>query len=66
MGSASEDVLSHRDSEPAQEAETLEPKGTGYDAGSHRTDPWAPSPNPVDSVTLRVRAMEMGNGVTPQ
>jgi hypothetical protein len=29
MGSASEDVLSHRDSEPAQEAETLEPKGTG-------------------------------------
>jgi hypothetical protein len=32
--------------------------------GSHRTDPWAPAPNPVDSVTLRVRAMERGNGGT--
>ena len=66
MGSASEDVLSHRESEPAQEAETLEPKGTGEDTGSPRTDPSASSPNPVDSVTLRVRAMERGNGVTPQ
>ena len=41
-------------------------KGTGYDAGSPRSDPSALSRNPVDSVTLRVRAMKMGNGVTPQ
>src|SRR5262249_25472995 len=29
MGSASEGVWSHRDHDPAQEAEALEPKGTG-------------------------------------
>ncbi len=51
--------------EPAQEAETLEPKGKGYDAGGRYIDQWALSPNPVDSVALRVRAMEMRNGVTP-
>src|SRR5262245_60703680 len=28
--------LSHRDCHPAEEAYTLEPKGTGYDAGSQR------------------------------
>src|SRR4029434_1794771 len=29
--------LSHRDCHPAEEADTLEPKGTGYDAGSPRS-----------------------------
>src|SRR4029450_3607536 len=33
--------LSHRDCNPAEEAHTLEPKGTGYDAGSHSSDQWA-------------------------
>ena len=41
-------------------------KGTGYDAGSPRSDPSALSRNPVDSVTLRGQPMEMGNGGTPQ
>jgi hypothetical protein len=40
-------------------------KGTGYDAGSHRSDQQALSRNPVDSVALKVQTMEMGNGVTP-
>ena len=57
--------LSHRDCKPAQEAATLEPKGTGEDAGSHSSDQWALSRNPVDSVALRVQPMEMGNGGTP-
>ena len=57
--------LSHRDCNPAEEADTLEPKGTGYDAGRPRSDPSALSRNPVDSVALRVQTMEMGNGVTP-
>src|SRR6516162_10576117 len=58
--------LSHRDCNPAKEAHTLEPKGTGYDAGSPSSDQWALSRNPVDSVALKVQTMEMGNGVTPQ
>ena len=32
-GSASEGVMSHRNYDPAQEADALEPKGTGYDTG---------------------------------
>jgi hypothetical protein len=65
MGSASEGVESHREGHPAQEAETLEPKG-------HRI--WRRQPstltglhchrNPVESTTLRMRAMGTGNGVT--
>jgi hypothetical protein len=35
--------LSHRDCNPAEEAHTLEPKGTGYDAGSQSSDQWARS-----------------------
>jgi hypothetical protein len=33
MGSVSKGVMSHRECYPAQEADTLEPKGTGYDTG---------------------------------
>jgi hypothetical protein len=66
MGSASEGVLSHREREPAQEADALEPKG-------HRIGRRQPSTltglhcqrNPVESTTLRMRAMGTGNGVTP-
>ncbi len=66
MGSASEGALSHREREPAQEADALEPKG-------HRIGRRQPSiltglhchRNPVESTALRMRAMEIGNGVTP-
>ena len=33
-GSVSKGALSHREGEPAQEADALEPKGTGYGAGN--------------------------------
>jgi len=39
--------------------------GTGYDPGSRDADQGARSRNPVESVALQVRAMEIGNGVTP-
>ena len=65
MDSASKGVLSHRDHHPAQEADTLEPKG-------HRIGRRQPKPltglhchrNPVESTVLRMRPMEPGNGVT--
>ena len=65
MDSASKGVLSHRDHHPAQEADTLEPKG-------HRRGRRQPKPltglhchrNPVENTVLRMRAMEIGNGVT--
>jgi len=41
MGSASEGVWSHRQNDPAQEADALEPKGTGYGAGSRKSDRYA-------------------------
>ena len=65
MGSVSKGALSHREREPAQEADALEPK-------RHRI--WRRQPsiltglhchrNPVESTTLRMRAMGTGNGVT--
>ena len=66
MGSASEGVLSHRESEPAQEADALEPKGhrRGRRQPSTLTGPHCQR-NPVESTTLRMRAMGTGNGVTP-
>jgi hypothetical protein len=65
MGSASEGVVSHRDHDPAQEAEALEPKG-------HRIGRRQPNPltgmhrhrNPVENTVLRMRTMGTGNGVT--
>jgi hypothetical protein len=57
--------LRHRDCHPAEEAHTLEPKGTGYDAGSPGSDQRALAYNPVDSVTLKGQSMGMGTGVTP-
>ena len=65
MGSASEGVLSHRDHDPAQEAEALEPKG-------HRIGRRQPNPltgmhchrNPVENTALWMRTMGTGNGVT--
>ncbi len=65
MGSASEGVLSHRDHQPAQEADALEPKG-------HRIGRRQPNPltgmhcrrNPVENTALQMRAMGTGNGVT--
>ena len=66
MGSASKGALSHREREPAQEADALEPK-------RHRRGRRQPSlrtglhchRHPVESTALRRRAMETGNGVTP-
>src|SRR5206468_12783722 len=66
MGSVSKGVVSHREGQPAQEAETLEPK-------RHRIGRRQPSiltglhchRNPVESTALRMRTMETGNGVTP-
>ena len=65
MDSVSKGVLSPRDHHPAQEADTLEPKG-------HRRGRRQPKPltglhchrNPVESTVLRMRTMEPGNGVT--
>ena len=65
MGSASEGVLSHRDHDPAQEADTLEPK-------RHRIGRRQPNPptglhchrNPVENTALRMRPMGTGNGIT--
>jgi hypothetical protein len=65
MGSASEGVMSHRDHDPAQEADTLEPK-------RHRRGRRQPNPltglhchsNPVENTALRMRTMGAGNGVT--
>jgi hypothetical protein len=65
MGSASEGMSSHRQNDPAQEADTLEPKGTGYGAGSRKSDRSALPLNPVESTVLRMRPMGTGNGVTP-
>src|SRR5215510_5366901 len=64
MGSASEGVWSHRDHDPAQEAEALEPK-------RHRIRRRQPNPltglhchrNPVENTALRMRNMATGNGV---
>jgi hypothetical protein len=64
MGSASEGVVSHRQNDPAEEADTLEPKGTGYGAGSRKSDRYALLTNPVESTALRMRTMGTGNGVT--
>ena len=66
MGSASKGALSHRERQPAQEADALEPK-------RHRIRRRQPSTltgvhcrrNPVESTALRMRTMETGNGVTP-
>ena len=66
MGSASKGALSHRECQPAQEADALEPK-------RHRIGRRQPSTltglhchrNPVESTALRMRTMETGNGVTP-
>ena len=55
MGSASEGVMSHRQNDPAQEADALEPKGTGYGAGSRKSDRYALPTNPVESTALRMR-----------
>ena len=57
--------MSHREGQPAQEAEALEPK-------RHRRGRRQPSiltgvhchRNPVESTALRMRAMVIGNGVT--
>ena len=65
MGSVSKGVLSHREGEPAQEADALEPK-------RHRIRRRQSSTltglhcrrNPVESTALRRRTMEPGNGVT--
>jgi len=65
MGSASEGVWSHRDHDPAQEAEALEPK-------RHRIGRRQPNPltgmhyhrNPVENTVLRMQTMGTGNGVT--
>src|SRR5439155_2439602 len=65
MDSVSEGVWSHRDHDPAQEADALEPKG-------HRIGRRQPNPptgmhchrNPVESTVLRMRTMGPGNGVT--
>src|SRR2546427_5419564 len=65
MGSASKGALSHRERQPAQEADALEPK-------RHRIGRRQPSiltglhchRNPVESTALWMRAMETGNGVT--
>jgi len=65
MGSASEGVVSHRQNDPAQEADALEPKGTGEGAGSRKSDRYARPTNPVDSTALRMRTLGTGNGVTP-
>ena len=54
MGSASEGMVSHRQNDPAQEADTLEPKGTGYGAGSRKSDRSALPRNPVESTALRM------------
>jgi len=66
MGSASEGVTSHRDHDPAQEADALEPKW-------HRIGRRQPNPltgmhcqtTPVESTALQIRGMSTGNGVTP-
>jgi hypothetical protein len=65
MGSASEGVRSHRQNDPVEEADELEPKGKGYGAGSRKPDRSALPRNPVESIALRMRAMGTGNGVTP-
>jgi hypothetical protein len=65
-GSASKGALSHRERQPAQEADALEPK-------RHRIRRRQPSTltglhcrrNPVESTALRMQTMETGNGVTP-
>src|SRR5262245_35125747 len=65
MGSASKGVWSHRDHDPAQEADALEPK-------RHRIRRRQPNPltgmhchrNPVENTALRMRSMATGNGVT--
>jgi hypothetical protein len=64
MGSASEGVSSHRQNDPAQEADALEPTGTGYGAGSRQSDRYARPRNPVESTALRMRTMGTGNGGT--
>jgi hypothetical protein len=65
MDSASEGVVSHRDHDPAQEAEALEPKG--HRIGRRQSKPLTGMHchrNPVESTVLRMRAMGVGNGVT--
>src|SRR5215213_2705702 len=60
-GSASEGVESHRDHDPAQEADALEPKG-------HRIRRRQPNPltgmhchrNPVENTALRMRTWQRG------
>ena len=61
MGSVSKGVVSHREREPAQEADALEPKG-------HRIGRRQPSiltgvhchRNPVESTALRMRPWKLG------
>jgi len=61
MGSVSKGVVSHREGQPAQEADTLEPK-------RHRIRRRQPSiltglhchRNPVESTALRMRPWELG------
>jgi hypothetical protein len=65
LGSASAGVGSHRQNDPAEEADTLEPKGTGYGAGRRQSDRYARLTKPVESTALRLRTRGTGNGVTP-
>src|SRR4030095_891029 len=65
MDSASKGVWSHRDHHPAQEADTLEPKG--HRIGRRQSKPLTGlhcHRNPVESTVLRMRSMEIGNGIT--
>src|SRR5215467_6791833 len=65
MDSASKGVWSHRDHHPAQEADTLEPKG--HRIGRRQSKPLTGlhcHRNPVESTVLRMRTMGSGNGVT--
>jgi hypothetical protein len=64
MGSGSEGVVSPRQNDPAPEADTLEPQGTGGGAGSRKSDRFARPRNPVESTALRMQIMGTGNGGT--